>query len=124
MSAERIPARLALLAGVALIGAGALAGCGTQGDLQRPAPYFGESAKRQYQSDQAAGLNSGTSDVDAASSRKAGPTSDEQAERDENTPRTKRDIQDPAQKLTPLSASPLDGAPNLLGRPVSTRPPG
>ena len=42
----------------------------------------------------------------------------------DNAPITKRDIQDPNQRLAPLSVQPVDGAPNPLGSPVSTRPPG
>ena len=44
--------------------------------------------------------------------------------KDENAPITKRDIQDPNQRLSPLSVQPVDGAPNPFGSPVSTRPPG
>ena len=49
MSAARHPARLAVIGGSALIFAGALAACGTEGDLERPAPLFGQAAQRQGQ---------------------------------------------------------------------------
>lgn len=51
-------------------------------------------------------------------------TDDTATNKDENAPITKRDIQDPNQKLSPLSVQPVDGAPNPFGSPVSTRPPG
>lgn len=123
MSAQRNTLRDRLLFGCALaVAASALGACGAEGSLQRPGPFFGESAKRQYQSDRAAGRTSGASDIDAAAPR--GTTAAGSANNDDNAPRTTRDIQDPAQKLTPLSAAPVDGPPNPLGAPVSTRPPG
>ena len=131
MSAARHPVRLAALGGSALIFAGALAACGTEGDLERPAPLFGQAAQRQYEADRAAGRTSGTSDVDAASTRRtplqtdnSGRAAGSPPEDEDDAPRTTRDIQDPAQKLTPLSAAPIEGPPNPLGPPVSTRPPG
>ncbi len=51
-------------------------------------------------------------------------SSDGSTDPDENAPKTKRDIQDPNTRLTPLPTSPVDGAPNPFGSPVSTRPPG
>ena len=128
MSALRNPARLAVIAGstLALAGAMTLAGCGTEGELARPAPLYGKAAHRQYDADQAAGRSTGTSDVDAASGRRSATAVDSSgsSKDEDNAPRTTRDIQDPAQKLTPLSAAPVEGPPNPLGPPVSTRPPG
>ena len=43
---------------------------------------------------------------------------------DDNIPTTRRDLRDPAQRLTPLSASPIQGLSDPLGPPVSTKPPG
>ena len=54
------------------------------------------------------------------SSAAAGTTSSD----DDNVPTTKRDLRDPAQRLTPLSASPIQGLSDPLGPPVSTKPPG
>ena len=103
-----------------------LTACGKLGPLRQPAPMFGDAARADYQAKQAA--------EDAARAAKAEkqrapvnpnavadqpdppPSSD-------NAPKTKRDIQDPNQKLTPLSSTPVDGSPNLMGAPVSTRPP-
>lgn len=126
MSAQiRLP-RLALIGAgaLALVASGVLAGCGTEGELVRPAPLYGKAAKHQYDADVAAGRSSGTSDSDAAGTRRSASATDSSgsATNDDNAPRTTRDIQDPAQKLSPLSAAPVDGPPNPLGPPVSTRP--
>ena len=102
-----------------------LAACGTEGELTRPAPLYGKAAKRQYQADVAAGRTSGSSDLDAAGPRRSASATDSSGSANgDDAPKTTRDIQDPAQKLSPLSAAPIDGPPNPLGPPVSTRPPG
>ena len=127
MSAERQLPRLALIGAcvIGLVGAGALSGCGTEGELVRPAPLYGKAAKRAYDADTAAGRTRGSSDLDAAGThRSAGATDSSGTTSDDDAPKTTRDIQDPAQKLTPLSAAPIEGPPNPLGPPVSTRPPG
>jgi hypothetical protein len=118
--------KMTALAGGAILVLG-LSACGTQGDLVRPAPLYGAAAKRQYDRDVAAGRTAGDPSVDAAASKRTASNTDSSGSSrssDDNAPRTTRDIQDPAQKLTPLSASPIDGLPNPLGAPVSTRPPG
>ena len=112
------------LAGLALAAVG-LSACGAEGTLQRPGPYFGTAAKEQYSADKAAGRSSGDPAIDAAARRPLGASLADKPKDEDNSPRTTRDIQDPAQKLTPLSSSPpVDGLPNPLGAPVSTRPPG
>ena len=116
------PLKIGLLA-TALLGAGSLAACGTQGRLERPAPIYGASAARQYQADVAAGRRSGDPAVDASAPRRSLGSSNTTDDGD-NTPKTTRDVRDPAQDLTPLSSRPVDGLPNPLGAPVSVRPPG
>ncbi|CAN5366694.1 hypothetical protein BH09PSE2_BH09PSE2_01740 [soil metagenome] len=115
--------KLGLLA-VALFGAGSLAACGTQGRLVRPEPLYGRSAARQYQEDVAAGRRSGDPAVDASASKRMPGAKDAASTDVDNTPKTTRDLRDPAQDLTPLSSRPVDGLPNPLGAPVSVRPPG
>ncbi len=103
---------------LALTAAALLAGCGKQGILQQPPPLFGSKAKAQYEA-------SRQQAEAAAAARAAQPQtgSAEAAAADEdNAPPSKRDIQDPAQKLTPLSRAPIPGAPNPFGAPVSTTP--
>lgn len=99
----------------------ALSGCGRMGPLQQPAPLFGERAKEKYAEQKAA-------EARAAAAKSAGqkaPDVTRAADQpdEDNTPKTKRDLKAPEQKLTPLSQTPVDGAPNLGGRPVSVTPP-
>ena len=123
MSAHHHPLRLAVIGAGAAALVASLAACGTEGELTRPAPLFGSGAKRQYDRDVAAGRTSGSSDYDAAGTRRGASSTDSSGSTSgDDAPRTTRDIQDPAQKLTPLSAAPVEGPPNPLGPPVSTRP--
>lgn len=129
MSAARTP-RTAHRLGLAVAGCGlilaaaGLCACGAEGSLSRPGPYFGSAAKEQYAVDKANGRTSGDPAIDAAARRPLGSNLATKPADQDNAPRTTRDIQDPAQKLTPLSTSPVEGLPNPLGSPVSTRPPG
>lgn len=93
-----------------------LASCGKQGVLERPAPLFGAKAKADYEAAKA-------QDAKDEAQRKAqkGSTVSSSSSPD-NAPLTKRDVLDPSQKLTPASSSPIAGAPNPMGAPVSTRP--
>jgi hypothetical protein len=92
----------------------ALAGCGKQGALERPAPLFGARAKAQYEAEKAA---------EAAASHPTGTSSNEQGNGD-NAPRTTRDVRDPAQVLRPASQAPVVGAPTGPGgAPPSVSPP-
>jgi len=117
-------ARLTVLAAAAL--GLSLTGCGKMGPLVQPAPMFGDKAKADYQAKQAADAAGKAAKQDA---QRAPVNPNAVADQPDpppsvdNAPKTKRDIQDPNQKLTPLSATPVDGSPNLLGAPVSTRPP-
>ncbi len=117
------PVKIGLLA-TALLGAASLAACGTQGRLERPAPLYGASAAREYQADVAAGRRSGDPAVDASASKRMPGAKDAASTDVDNTPKTTRDVRDPAQDLTPLSSRPVDGPSNPLGSPVSLRPPG
>ncbi len=116
---------LALIAAAAL----ATAACGREGSLERPGPMFGlprsaddqpqDHGRTVPQSDRRSSdaTRNTTGDANAA----AGNTT---ADDDDNVPTTKRDLRDPAQRLTPLSASPIQGLSDPLGPPVSTKPPG
>ena len=103
---------LAILAGSALI-----SGCGKQGVLEQPPPLFGSHARADYEATRAA-------EAAAAQKRTTSQNADGSAEQTqgEDSPPTKRSIQDPAQKLTPASRAPVAGAPNPFGAPVSTTP--
>ena len=108
----------------ALLVGTALTGCGKVGPLRQAAPLFGDKAKADYQTQQAeaAAAKAAKQDKQHAPSTTT-PLADQPDPAVDNAPRTKRDIQDPNQRLTPLSATPVDGSPNLLGAPVSVRPP-
>lgn len=104
--------------------------CGRQGALQRPAPLFGDKAHADYQASQdersrsaqrRAARRNGTSQP-ANTSTDPSQTDSSTVDPD-NRPPTTRDIQDPAQQLSPLSSSPVAGAPNILGSPVQTTSP-
>ena len=126
--------RMRLLIG-ALALAAATAACGRQGALARPAPLFGEQAKADYQADQAATARAATrrdaarraarGTAPATNTRSSGDasTTDASSVDPSNAPPTTRDVQDPAQRLEPLSSSPAAGAPDPLGPPVSVTPP-
>ena len=117
-------ARLTVLAAVAL--GLSLTGCGKLGPLVQPAPMFGDKAKADYQARQAADAAGKAAKQDA---QRAPVNPNAVADQPDpppsvdNAPKTKRDITDPNQRLTPLSSTPVDGSPNLMGAPVSTRPP-
>ena len=101
----------------------ALSACGSVGALEQPAPLFGEKAKADYQARKAADEAAKAAKEEAQRQPVNTNALADQPDPIDNAPKTKRDIQDPNQKLTPLSSTPIDGAPNLLGAPVSTRPP-
>jgi len=112
MSRHRIGLSLALAA------AALLAGCGKQGVLEQPPPLFGAKAKAQYE----ASRQQAEAAAAARASQNTTGTAEQAAAEQDNAPITKRDIKDPAQKLTPLSRAPVVGAPNPFGAPVSTTP--
>lgn len=121
-----------LLCATALLGgvAGATAACGKVGALEAPGqrtPAPGSAAVTPP---------AAVSDTPTVTRRGADPlpagltesgavrSSDGSTDPDENAPKTRRDIRDPNTRLAPLSTQPVDGAPNIFGSPVSTRPPG
>lgn len=124
--------RLKVAAGAFALAA-ATAACGRQGALARPAPLFGEQAHADYQAEQASQSRAATRRATAA--RRSGattagtranpdPTATDSSTLDpDNAPPTTRDIEDPAQKLNPISRAPAAGAPDPLGSPVSVTPP-
>lgn len=105
--------RLAVLACVSLMAAGALAGCGKQGSLERPGPLFGSRARAEYEAEQAQNAR------DAA--QRAAQRGDTQLPPGDPPPST-REIRDPNQRLAPASSAPLPGAPNPFGGPTSASP--
>lgn len=102
-----------------LMGPPIVAGCGKVGQLERPAPLYGERAKEDYRAEKAAEA--------AAARRRAaqgGTAAADQPDPTDNAPTTKRDLQAPEQKLTPLSSSPLPGTvSDPRGAPPSLTPP-
>lgn len=109
--------RLALLAATLGVACG-LAGCGKQGVLKQPPPLFGSRAKAAYEAQKAQEARDDAQR--SAEEARSGQASDQSA--GDNAPRTKRDVLDPAQKLTPASKDPVAGANNLGGPPVQTEP--
>ena len=104
-----------LIRTAALVSLIALAGCGKQGILERPAPLFGSSAKAQYEAEKAAEAKASA----AAAARRDGQPVDNS----ENV-RTTREVRDPAQVLTPARSAPIVGAPSGPGgAPPSLTPP-
>ncbi|MBE7216967.1 MAG: hypothetical protein INR64_00695 [Caulobacteraceae bacterium] len=122
-----------LIGGLAI--AAATAACGRQSALARPAPLFGAQAKADYQADQAAAARAAARrDAAQRTARGATPAANTRATSDpaatdsstvdpSNAPPSTRDVQDPAQRLSPLSSSPAAGAPDPLGPPISVTPP-
>ncbi|HTK34652.1 MAG TPA: hypothetical protein VL358_05105 [Caulobacteraceae bacterium] len=102
----------ALLTGGAL----SLAGCGKQGVLEQPPPLFGARAKAEYQARKAQEARDDAQRAGAVSS-----SGNDQSAGD-NAPRTKRDVKDPSQVLSPASSNPVPGAPNPMGPPVQAAP--
>lgn len=102
-----------------------LGACGKLGPLEQPPPLFGAQAKADYAAQKAAAEAAKSQKKDAqrtpANSNALADQPDPKPLDD--APKTKRDITDPNQRLTPLSSTPVDGSPNLMGAPVSARPP-
>lgn len=95
----------------------ALAACGKQGVLERPAPLFGAHAKAQYEAEKA---QEAKDDAQRAQQRSGAVSSSNDPD---NAPRTTRDVLDPGQRLSPASVAPIPGAPNPMGAPVQAAPP-
>jgi predicted small lipoprotein YifL len=100
--------RLAVAGGVALFAVSALAACGRQGPLERPAPLFGERARAQYEAERAQEARD-DAQRQAQTRGEAGPTGPD------NAPATSRELRDPNQRLDPASSNPIPGAPNPFG---------
>ena len=84
----------------AALAALALAGCGKQGQLDRPAPLVGEKAKAEYRAQRAAAGRAGTTPGDSSA------TSQTNGDFSHDTDGAK----DPG--LKPLRSDPIPGAPN------------
>ncbi len=106
----------ALCAAALIAIAAPLAACGKQGVLERPAPLFGTRARTDYEAERA----QEASDEAQRAALRPGPIQD--GPRTDNVPAPTRAVQDPAQRLSPASSSPVSGAPNPIGAPISTRP--
>jgi predicted small lipoprotein YifL len=104
--------RLAALVGVSLLALGALAGCGKQGGLDRPAPLFGSRARAEYEAQRA---------QDARDEAQRAAQRGETQPATTTTPRP-REARDPNQRLEPASVAPVPGAPNPFGGPTSAVP--
>ena len=122
------PKLRAALGACALIAAAAAAtsACGRVGALEPPGPVATARPAPPAVSAPPAVVRQGADPLPAGLTTSGAVRSSDgtSTDRDENAPVTKRDIQDPNQRLAPLSVQPVDGAPNPLGSPVSTRPPG
>jgi predicted small lipoprotein YifL len=101
----------------AVSGGLALAGCGKQGVLEQPPPLFGARAKAAYEAQKA---QEARDDAQRAAARPSGDSNDQSA--GDNAPRTRRDVKDPAQILTPARVAPVPGAPDPSGPPVQAAP--
>ena len=102
--------RLGLLAIAAL----ALASCGRQGDLTRPAPLFGSGADIPPQTSTGPAANA-DSDGDASEGTKA----DQPGSTGVRNP---PDSLDPSRSRTPASSNPIDGTSNPIGDRPSVTP--
>ena len=102
----------AAAAGLLALAAGALAGCGKEGPLERPAPLFGSRARAQYEAERA---QEAKDDAQRAGQR-GGPSTETG---NSNAPATRREVLDPNQVLAPASQAPLPGAPNPFGAPTN-----
>ena len=110
--------RIVLLAAGAAI---ALAACGRVGALEIPGASASADATPPAVTNRGADvLPAGLTTSGAVRSSADGTSTNSS----DNAPLTKRNIQDPNQRLAPASVQPVDGAPNPFGSPVSTRPPG
>ena len=118
MTADTRIRTLVLAAGAAL----ALGACGRVGALEIPgaSASTGDVSPPAVTNRGADALPAGLTTSGAVRSS----TDNTSTNSSDNAPLTKRDIQDPNQRLAPLSVQPVDGAPNPFGSPVSTRPPG
>jgi hypothetical protein len=75
MSARHLTLTLAM--GSALVGAALLGGCGKTGQLEQPAPMFGEQAKAQYAADKKAQADAAARRNAARKAQQSGPIVDD-----------------------------------------------
>lgn len=115
MLRRTINGRLAVLALLAASAAVGLSACGKRGVLETPPPLFGDRARARYDAQQQA--------QDAADSRARTGASTAAADQSDDGPLTTRDIKAPEQKLTPAGQTPISGAPNPMGPPVTPNSP-
>jgi predicted small lipoprotein YifL len=101
----------------AFAAAAGLAGCGKQGVLEQPPPLFGSRAKAEY-----AARRAQEEKDDAQRHQQPGTAVGGDQSAGDNAPKTKRDVKDPAQILTPASQAPVVGAPDPRGAPVQAAP--
>ena len=102
-----------------------LGACGKLGPLEQPPPLFGAQAKADFAAEQAAkeAAKAAKKDAQRTPTNSNALADQPDPKPTDDAPKTKRDITDPNQRLTPLSSTPVDGSPNLMGAPVSARPP-
>jgi predicted small lipoprotein YifL len=96
-----------------------LAGCGKQGVLEQPPPLFGARAKAEYYARRA---QEEKDDAQRRQQQTQTTTGGSEQSSGDNAPKTKRDVKDPAQILTPASRAPIVGAPDPRGAPVQAAP--
>jgi hypothetical protein len=95
---------------VAVLGVVALAACGKQGVLERPAPLFGSQARAEYEAERA---QEARDDAQRAAQRASEGGVEQESSGGVSS--STREILDPNQRLSPASSSPLPGTPNPLG---------
>ena len=83
-------ARLILMA---LVAAATLSGCGRRGDLDRPAPLWGDRAKAEYEAEQRARQQQAQPETPAPAARRV----------------------DPATRNVPATQEPVDGSSDPVG---------
>lgn len=111
--------RLLVIASVAI--AAGLSGCGLQGDLERPAPLYGERAKAEYERQKAAGtLQDGNARPNESGEDNAGDATDVVApapDTDQTTPLPPRTAPITGQSPDPFRSGPPGALPDPYNNP-------
>ena len=124
MTARPSPPAVALAPPLLLAAVLLAAGCGRVGALETPGSTAATLPAPSPISGAPSVVRRGADPLPAGLTTSGAVRSSDSTDPEENAPKTKRQIQDPNQKLSPLSVQPVDGAPNPFGSPVSTKPPG
>ena len=96
-----------------LLATAATAGCGRRGDLERPAPLYGDRARADYEANRAADARG-----DAQAAADADADNDDEAT---DFRRPSSSSRDPAQTTAPASQAPVEGG--AVNDPIGAPPP-